>query len=131
MWAFLIVGILFVAAAILWVIHRLNILITGVKSTAVIIDSATYGRAAGRYHSSADFPTIVYHVNGKKYETTTNSGKTFGSWNAGDTVVIYYKKNNPEKVIMRKGMGKWCFKIFLLVLIGAMLIFGAYVNWGV
>jgi len=118
-----ILGILAIAGGIFLIISKLYTIQKGVKAHARIVGVDSVNTRSRVGTTTTCFPTVVYHVDGKQYETEIiSSGKTFDTWNEGDIVEIYYRENNPEKVVMKKGMVKWCFSMLFLALLGAIAI---------
>ena len=114
-----ILGGLFLFAGLFATVRELHTILKGVKAEAIIIDV----ERERLMRTLRCTPTIKYKVDGKNYKATVHTSVSAAStWIKGDKVQIYYKKDDPEKVVIQQGKLPFFLFMALLVAFGTVLI---------
>ena len=115
-----VIGAVFIILPLVVFLYERHIISNGIEVEAVVVRTEEVrGRRGQRFYHAV----LSYEVDGKKYETKSQSGFSIKTQAVGDHVRLYCHKENPKKFVV-KGHSRVLTYILLVLLaiIGVLFI---------
>ena len=82
----------------------------------------TFYKLAGKYQEKSLSPAIEYAVNGKTYTHIPKYSCKDGCEAVGSEITIFYKRDQPEEVLVSSFGDMWKYKVYFLIIMAVLLL---------
>lgn len=86
-------------------------------------ETKTYYKVSGSYEEKTLRPAIGYTINDRTWSHIANYSCKDGCHKIDTFLTIFYKKENPEEVLISSFEGLWKYKVYFVIVMGILLLF--------